>query len=51
MNDLEKYYSFVIDWYKNIVESIERDNKSEMHKYLLSQRIHVDQCDRAYIRQ
>ena len=34
MHDPAKYCLFVIDWYKNVVESIERDNKPEMHKYL-----------------
>ena len=51
MHDLAKYSLFVIDWYKNVVESIEQDNKPEIHKYLQVQRLNIDQYDGAYIRQ
>ena len=50
MHDPDKYRSFVIKQYKKVVESIERDNRPQMYKYLRVQRINVDQCDGVYIR-
>ena len=47
MHDPAKYWLFIIDWYKNVVELIEWDNRPKMYKYLQAQRLNVDQCDGA----
>ena len=50
MHDSKKYRLFVIKQYEKVVESIEKDNRLQMYKYLYTQRINVDQCNGAYIR-
>ena len=50
-HDPEKCRPFVIDWYNKVVELIENDNRPEMNKYLRAQRLNVQACDNACIRQ
>ena len=46
-----KFKSFVIDWHKNIIDLIDRENRPAMKKYLRAQKINADRCDDACIRQ
>ena len=42
MHNPEKYRSYVIEWYNKVVESIEKENRLEMHKYLRAQRLDLE---------
>ena len=45
-----KHKSFVIEWCKNIVELINKENRPEMKRCLRAQEINVEKCDNACIR-
>ena len=46
-----KHKSFVIEWCKNIVDLINRENRPEMKRHLRAQETNVENCDKACIRQ
>jgi len=50
MHSPEIYRKYMEEWYCNLRELIVRGNKPEMHKYLKTYEINVDQCSTSYIR-
>ena len=46
----ENYKMFVTNWYENIIDLINRENRPEMKRYLRQQEIDVQRCDVSYIR-
>ena len=45
-----KYREYVIEWYSNLVEAIEKGSKPSMKKYVRKQKLEVEKCDTSYIR-
>ena len=44
-----KYKEFVYNWYKNVKEMVENENRPEVKKYVRMQEINLEQYDIAYV--
>ena len=45
----QKYKEFMRNWYENVIEMVQHENRPELSKYVRMQSINVDQCDAAYV--
>ena len=50
MHDSGRYREHVIDWYKRLIEEIEKGNKPSIRKYMQMQQLELDKSDTEYIR-
>ena len=50
LHDNGKYREYVIEWYSNLVEAIEKGSKPSMKKYMRKQKLDMEKCNMSYIR-
>ena len=49
MHDNGKYCKYMIEWYRLIVEEVEKGDKSSMRWYVWMQKLDIEKSDTSYI--